>query len=384
MATLADRAVRLMDAVLDRPYEATTRGSRQWMPALIASVVLISALHYVSSHGSVELHEIFQRLYYVPIVIAAVIHGVKGGLTLAGLSAVLFVPHVVFSWHGWPTLQLSQYAEVVVFTLVGCITGFLAERLRAQRDRSRRTAVELDDACRRLQASLEERVRADRLVTIGRVASGIAHEIRTPLAGLLGSLEILETDIASDHPKSEFVTIAKKQIERLNRVVTEFQEFAHPPPPSTRPADLGGIVAAAARLARPSIALHGGVVDLDLAGAIPHAAVDAEQVERALLNILLDEATAHRPLQIRITVDCSDEVGRIVVAVPLTGSRARRDLADIFEPFPGSDPGAGLTLAMARRLIENQHGAIRAEFGADTLRYVIELAVIGRPVGHRR
>lgn len=66
-------------------------------------------------------------------------------------------------------------------------------------------------------------------------------------------------------------------------------------------------------------------------------------------------------------------MARITIATPVTADRARVDLAEIFEPFPASDPGAGLTLASARRVIENQHGTIRAELAPGCLRYVIEL-----------
>ena len=177
------------------------RKSSWWSLAIVASVGLISWLHYVTSYRSIELHEVFQRLYYLPIVVAAVIYGTKGGLATAVLAAALFLPHVVLRWHAWPMFQLGQYAEVLVFTLVGVVTGLLADRLRRQRDQCQRTADELDEACRRLEAGIEERVRADRLVTIGRLASGIAHEIRNPLGGLLGSLEILGADVPRGHPK---------------------------------------------------------------------------------------------------------------------------------------------------------------------------------------
>ena len=347
-----------------------------WSLAIVVSVSLISWLHYVTSYRSIELHEVFQRLYYLPIVVAAVIYGTKGGLATAVLSAALFLPHVVLRWHAWPVFQIGQYAEVLVFTLVGVVTGLLADRLRRQRDQCQRTADELDEACRRLEAGIEERVRADRLVTIGRLASGIAHEIRNPLGGLLGSLEILGADVPRGHPKAEFLGIAKNQIERLNRVVTDFLDFAHPPPPTTKPAEMGTVVEAAVRLAVPALTWRGATVNVDTAEDAPQAEVDADQVERALLNILLDETVVPRHACIRVAVDHPDRVARIIIASPVAASSLNRGVADMFEPFPGSNPSAGLALATARRLIENQRGTIRAELGSGLLRYVIELPVV--------
>lgn len=66
---------------------------------------------------------------------------------------------------------------------------------------------------------------------------------------------------------------------------------------------------------------------------------------------------------IRVAVDHSGRVARIVISSPAAPSGLGGSAADIFEPFSASDPGAGLALATARRLIENQRGTIRAEFG---------------------
>lgn len=351
--------------------------SRWWLLAVVVGVCVVSWLHYVTSFVSIELHEIFQRLYYVPIVAAAVVYGTKGGLITALFSAALFLPHVILRWHAWPLFQVGQYAEIAIFVLVGGVTGMLADRLRAQRDRCRRTAQELDDTCRRLEASIEERVRADRLVTIGRLASGIAHEIRNPLGGLLGSLEILGADIPHGHRKAEFFAIAKTQIERLNRVVTEFLEFARPPQPTTRPADLRTVVDAAVRLAAPALALRGTTVDVDIVEAMPQAEVDVDQVERALLNLLLDETAVQHQARIHISVQHTERVVRIIISSSRTASTPDRNVNDMFEPFQAAVPGSGLALATARRFIENQGGTLRAEILAGCLRYVIELPAAG-------
>lgn len=132
----------------------------------------ITVLHYITSLHSVLLHEVFQRLYYLPIVVAAVLFGSRTALATSILATVLYVPHIVLSWHAWPVLQVDQYGEVLLFNLVGLVTGALADRLRVERNRYRKAARDLARANEERLASTNERLRIDRLVTVGRLASG--------------------------------------------------------------------------------------------------------------------------------------------------------------------------------------------------------------------
>lgn len=74
---------------------------------VVGSVVSITVLHYTTSVHSVLPHEVFQRLYYLPIVVAAVLFGYREALATSVLASVLYVPHIVLSWHAWPALQLA-------------------------------------------------------------------------------------------------------------------------------------------------------------------------------------------------------------------------------------------------------------------------------------
>ena len=341
--------------------------------AIVVGLVAISMLHYLTSFHSVVWHEVFKRLYYVPIVIAAVTAGRSGGLAASLLSTLLYLPHLTLRWHAWPVVEIEQYGEVLMFNVVAIVTGVLADRLRAEGDRCRVTAAELRKAYASVQAQTDERLRVDRLVTIGRIASGIAHEIRTPLAGLLGCIEILGAEFQRAHPKAEFVEIGKREIERLQRVVTEFLEFAHPAPPTVQAVDLCTLVETAARLARPALARR----DVDLEVRTQHimlpVSVDAEQVQRALFGILLVCAPSIRASRVVLAIHQASDIGQITVE--FAGIIPPAVSWDVFEPFPAAAHGDGLALATARRLIENQHGTIRAEVVDGRLRCVMNLPV---------
>ncbi|MBI2833005.1 MAG: sensor histidine kinase, partial [Acidobacteria bacterium] len=75
----------------------------------MAAVCAISLLHYGTSVHWILLHEIFKRLYYVPIVIAAVAYGTAAGLATSILASLLYLPHIVLDWRGLPVFAVERY-----------------------------------------------------------------------------------------------------------------------------------------------------------------------------------------------------------------------------------------------------------------------------------
>ncbi len=337
---------------------------------IVAAIVAISVLHYVTAIHSVVLHEIFKRLYYVPIVVGAVGYGLKGGLATSVFASLLYLPHVILHWHGWSVSVVEQYGEITLFNIVAASTGVLADRLRAERNRYRHAAMELQDAYGRLKAQMDERLRVDRLVTVGRLASGMAHEIRNPLGGVLGCLEILEAEFPAAHPRREFFALARKETRRLDAVVSEFLEFAEPAPPSSSAIDLNAAVESAARLARPGLSGRGVTIRARRSSVPVPALGDAEQVQRALLNLMLAGSSELRGTGIDVEVV---QANPPAVAIVIHDAQSGIAIGDIFDPFPPLWRGRGLALATAWRLVENQRGTLRAERLDDGLRFVMTL-----------
>jgi len=337
--------------------------ARAWGAAVATSVVLVSALHYLTSGQSVVLHEFFRRLYYVPIVVAAVRFGLAGGVATAVFASALYLPHV---WVGGPAPE--QYGELLLFNVIGLVTGLLADRLRRERDRHERAAQQLARMVAEARERSEERLRLDRWATIGRLASGLAHEVRNPLGGLLGCLEILEQDFETTHPKREFFDIARQEVARLNALTASFLEFAHPAPPVPRRIDLREMAVRAAEKAR---AQGVRIKVRRQPSALPvYVDVDGDQVDRALVDIMRETTAGRADSRIVLAVEPagSRAIARLEVSPFELAPTGRRDL---FEPFSLYGCGNPLTLATARRLIENQGGVVQTEFSAGTMRCLV-------------
>ena len=130
-----------------------------WLPALAigAAILGVTALHFLTPVEHTALHQIYQRLYYLPLVAAALFFGWRGGVAAALFASVAYLPHVVLQWHhSHYDYALNQYAEIVLFNFIGLITGALADRQRRARERAAQTASELQRAYAELRQTFAQ------------------------------------------------------------------------------------------------------------------------------------------------------------------------------------------------------------------------------------
>ena len=158
-----------------------------------AGIAVATALHYLTSPSLILWHELFQRLYYLPIIYAAIYFGWRGGLVASTFSALCYIPHILHAWHHMPDYAMNQYAEIIVFFLVGTVTGILADQGRKHRMELEAASEKLAKANRDLQDSFEQVKRADRLSAIGQLSASLVHEIRNPLASIDGAANLIES-----------------------------------------------------------------------------------------------------------------------------------------------------------------------------------------------
>src|SRR5450759_804120 len=136
-------------------------------------IAVATALHYFTSPSLILWHNLFQRLYYLPIIYAAIYLGWRGGLVASTASAVCYIPHILMAWRQMPDYAMNQYAEIIVFFLVGTVTGVLADRGRYDRMELEATTEQLAKVNRELQDSFEQVKRADRLSAIGQLSASL-------------------------------------------------------------------------------------------------------------------------------------------------------------------------------------------------------------------
>ena len=337
-----------------------TTTSRIRILVLGAAVGLITIAHHVTPLEFGSFHNVYQRLYYLPIFAGGYWFGVRGALAVSILSAASYLPHIVLDWAEHPAYREAQYGELLMFQVVGLVVGTLVEAERRQRARQERTARELADAYGQLRESFEQLRRADRLTALGELSAGLAHEIKNPLASMKGSLEILASDFPPGHEKREFLEIFDKELDRLNGVLSEFLQFARPPRPDRRLCQLNDVMDSLTVLCSKEAAKRGVRIEISCPQDLPELPLDAGQIQQALLNIVLNGIQA-MPSGGCLNIHVTESAASVHVRIRDEGPGiTAADRPRIFDPFfTTKDGGTGLGMAIAHKLIHGHGGEIQ-------------------------
>ena len=324
-------------------------------------IVLVTVLHFLTPVDQIVWHEIYQRLYYIPIIAAALLFGLRGGLSASLFTTVVYFPHIYLHWqHSDFNYSINQYAEIVIFILVGGIMGALGDRLRRARERAEQNAEQRRQAYDELQRTFQQLLQAEKLTSLGELSAGIVHEVRNPLGSIRGAIEILEDELKPDSPRREFADLAKTEIDRLDRLVGEFLRFARPSEPSKAPSDPNSIVESVAALIENQAASQSVLILKDLQSGIPPVLVDAEQVKQLILNLAINGLQAIEQSnggEKTLTFRTFERDENCIVEVADSGAGvAPQNIAKIFDPFfTTKEKGIGLGLSIAHK-IATQHG----------------------------
>ena len=326
------------------------------------SIVLVTVLHLLTPVDKIVWHEIYQRLYYIPIIAAALLFGLRGGLGASLFATLVYIPHIFMHWsHSHFDYSINQYAEIVIFNLVGAVMGILGDKLSREKVRAEQNATERQAAYDELQKTFAQLLQAEKLASLGELSAGIVHEVRNPLASIKGAVEILEDELAPSSPRREFADLAKKEVERLDKLVGEFLRFARPSKLNFTPTNLNEIVESVASLVEQQAAASNISIEKILPKDLPKVSADGEQIKQVLLNLAINALQAMENGG-KLTFRTFQKENSCIVEVADTGNGINEEvLSKIFDPFfTTKEKGIGLGLSIAHRIVSQHRGQLSA------------------------
>ncbi|GAB4197305.1 MAG: hypothetical protein OHK0022_15550 [Roseiflexaceae bacterium] len=452
------------------PPHTSRRAPALWL--IIGTTTLISSLHYLTDIHLIPYHSIYRSLYYIPIAVAAVRYGVRGGVLTALVIAAVYLPHVLHSWTMLPTDAVNDLLETGLFLLVGAFAGFLADAERAQRRRAQKAATQLADANALLQEhagqaermrarvasilgsldsgvlttdsngrlsiandaagrllgtlgwdeanlrqqlrgaldaggsgfhqlavqgrtlavraaplrgpggetvgtvlvlddvtelrALEEQIqRAQRLASLGRLAGGLAHEVRNPLGIVRAAAQVLDGALATNPQLREYTQVMQTEVDRVDRLIEQLLAYARPRTLQRGPVELGPLAGRVVELTQVVAARQQVQLTVEVAPGLPPIQGDAELLHQALVNLVLNalQATpAGGTVSVAVQAHAANHLPVVAISVQDTGRGiAPDDLPRIFDPFfTTRDDGIGLGLSIVQQIVQEHHGTIEA------------------------
>jgi two-component system, NtrC family, sensor histidine kinase AtoS len=211
--------------------------------------------------------------------------------------------------------------------------------------------------------------RAEHIRTAGELATGLAHEIKNPLAGIKVTMEALSEE--STLSPDDRVALSKviDEIKRIEGLIKGLLNFARPPKPHYTNTDVNSVLEASLQLVFKSgtrLSPESRLIDLkkDFGSDLPEIIADPQQLQQIFMNLLMNAADAMPTGGTLSVKTASDEAARrVTVAISDTGMGMDASVqAKIFQPFfTTKSKGTGLGLAISKRLIEEHGGTIRIE-----------------------
>ena len=323
-------------------------------------VFIVTLIIYITG----GFYSFFSFLYLVVIIYASMILYFKGGLFVAGLSsffyAILLVSEVSSSINPYlegtsDALNYGLSGSTILFRIlittaacfaVAILSGLLTEQ-------NRKSQLEL----RAMEASLK---RVEKMAYMGEMAAGLAHEIKNPLASLVGSIQMLKDDLRYDPDHERLMEIVLRETDRLSTLVNDFLFFARPPAGKPEKINLSQSINEITALFEKdpsqskSFSLRKKLLP-DL-----WVLIDRTHFSQVMWNLLLNAAEAIGDnglieIKTRITKNAL-----VQIQVEDNGCGMQPDVVQsIFDPFYTTKPeGTGLGLSIVHRILESYNSRL--------------------------
>lgn len=224
---------------------------------------------------------------------------------------------------------------------------------------------------------LDEKLEKEKALLLEQMAPVLAHEIRNPLGSIKGAAQYLLTEVEQEEQR-RLLEVITEEANRLNRVVSQFLDYARPFQMDIQPGSINSIIEKTIALIETDRTAHNTQIQLELHPHLPPVPMDQEQIHRVIMNIVLNAIEAMNGegiLTIRTTrIERGAGDAAVGISIRDTGSGMSREvLRQIFTPFfTTKERGTGLGLAVCRKIIMNHGGKIRVKSipGKGTIFYI--------------
>jgi two-component system, NtrC family, sensor histidine kinase HydH len=365
---------------------------------------ILLATILIDHTGEVGINSSYYPIYFLPVVTAALYCGPWLTLLWTLIASAAYCSYL------YPAMQEYDVTpegfgnlalRIMFFFLAAMVVNRFSQQSQHQTQLYRELAERLAETNRRLEQAQDDARRSERLIALGQLSAGLAHEIRNPLGVIKGSAEMLTQKLqGSDELARELAGYISTEVNRLSALVTEFLDFARPLHAQTEPANLTALLdrvlqVVAGRFKAKEEGSKLVRVERHYENGLPLVPLDESLCEQAFLNLvqnayeaMLDEndgkggtlrVNVHRVLR-------NDREGvelRLADTGPGVPDKLREE---IFNPFVTTKKtGVGLGLSIVSKIVDGHQGTIHVENGPEggavfTLFFPLEEGIDPQPL----
>jgi len=234
-----------------------------------------------------------------------------------------------------------------------------------------------------LHKAQEQLVQSEKMAAFGQLGAGIAHEVKNPLAGILGYAQMSLRKIQEGDPLKNNLLIIEKETKRCAGIIDNLMKFARQEKVSMTETNINSVVEDAMAIVDHQLSLQGIKLEKDLAPSLPNFMGNGNQIQQVLMNLMINaqQAMEGKPGTLRLSTALNDS-GQIEVRVSDAGTGMPAEISTkVFEPFfttKAAGKGTGLGLSVSYGIVKDHKGEIRveSELGLGTT-FIITLPVMG-------
>jgi signal transduction histidine kinase len=314
---------------------------------IIVATLLTASLHYITTADHI-LHNIHTELHYIPLILAAIIFGLRGAIFTFILLTALYLPYFFSTWDDPALSIINRLVHMALSGLIACLAGFLVDREKKHRRQSERDQY---------------------LAGLGQATAAIVHDLQNPLISILGfARRIREGKGSTDEASAVVLTSAEK----MQKIIHDMLDFAKPIRLELGNENINSILKNA--VASCKIKAEDRQIKLisDLPAELDKIVIDGLQMERTLVNLINNAIEASGSGQ-SVSICATGDKDSIVVRIKDSGvGMDRETVENAFMPFFTRKPsGIGLGMAIAKKIVEEHQGTIlinsKKTFGTEVM-----------------
>ncbi len=312
-----------------------TKSKRYCLTAIVLSTLFITYLHYTTFETIHSLHDVYRELYYIPLLIAALVFGLRGAILSYLFVSLLYIPYMAGTWTGGIFFETKR----VLFLLFSGIFSFLAGYLI---DRDTRRKKELE----------KERY----LAGLGLVSSAIVHDLKNPLVTIEGFARRLQQGKGNIDTAVQTIL---DSAEVMKKIVNDVLDFAKPIQLELKEEDAALVVKKTCELCAGKAEEKEVTLSVDVPDGPLNVHIDGVRMQRALINLISNAIDASKRGQdVKVALHAKDDF--LLISISDAGAGMDKEtIENIFIPFfTKKGGGTGLGMPIAKKIIEGHKGYI--------------------------